>query len=68
MVDAIVSDENQVTRQEAAQMNCPLTDEDLISCLRNKEVQELLNVQVSTNNQSIKKSFNTIPTQTYFLY
>ena len=44
--DAIVSDAGHVTRQVAAQLNCPLSDEDLIACLRNKEVQDLLNVQV----------------------
>ena len=42
----MVSNAGHVTRQVAAQLNCPLSDEDLIVCLRNKEVQDLLNVQV----------------------
>ena len=44
--DAMVSNAGHVTRQVAAQLNCPLSDEDLIVCLRNKEVQDLLSVQV----------------------
>ena len=45
--DAIISDAGYVTRQVAAQLNCPLSDDELIVCLRNKKVQDLLNVQVN---------------------
>ena len=61
MPNAIVSDAGHVTTQVAAQLNCPLSDKDLIACLRNKEVQELLSVQVTEQLSSVTVTGLTVP-------
>ena len=44
--DAVVSNAELVTKQVAAQLNCPLADdEELIACLRSKDVDDLIRVQ-----------------------